>query len=94
MCERAQARMEALLPAEIRQSLMAILPEVARLTVPDFYVHIDVTTCFCCGRVSRLSATEVRDADSATSPTWTLPRPGRLLPGTFGSAGGGAYGDG
>jgi len=28
--------MEALLPAEIRQSLMAILPEVARLAGPDF----------------------------------------------------------
>ena len=30
--ERAQARMQALLPEEARQSLMAILPEVVRLT--------------------------------------------------------------
>ena len=30
--ERAQARIEALLPVELRQSLMAVLPEVARRT--------------------------------------------------------------
>ena len=30
--ERAQARMQALLPEEVRQSLMTILPEVVRLT--------------------------------------------------------------
>jgi DNA-binding MarR family transcriptional regulator len=30
--ERAQARMEALLPEKMRQGLMALLPEVARLT--------------------------------------------------------------
>jgi DNA-binding MarR family transcriptional regulator len=30
--ERAQARMQALLPEETRQGLMALLPEVARLT--------------------------------------------------------------
>ena len=30
--ERAQARMQALLPEEVRKSLMAILPEVVRLT--------------------------------------------------------------
>jgi DNA-binding MarR family transcriptional regulator len=29
---RAQARMQALLPEELRQSLMAVLPEVVRLT--------------------------------------------------------------
>jgi DNA-binding MarR family transcriptional regulator len=30
--ERAQARMQTLLPAEVRQGLMALLPEVVRLT--------------------------------------------------------------
>ena len=30
--QRAQARMKALLPEEVRQGLMAILPEVVRLT--------------------------------------------------------------
>jgi DNA-binding MarR family transcriptional regulator len=30
--ERAQARMQALLPVEVRKGLMAILPEVVRLT--------------------------------------------------------------